>query len=341
MKLEIVCQAAPHGNKANEDAYLVYEQNDRQPRYILAVIDGATSVAYYEPLMSYLRQKRNNISPAALSAAVTRNAMLDYLSKLATHTEIDPYTMLLYANQQLRELLDRVAVGIYDASSIIASNPAHAEILSDPRKIRLYLPAAVATVAVVDTEAKTLTYGHIGDTALLVCYPDGHVEIPTENQVRSNSGSALFVAIKEVAGQGLTMLEVVQHPLIQALNRDQRIYHNYVDEQGKTTPHLSTGVINGLPELADYIKTGMISLDRASAVILASDGFFLPDNPLNPQDDLLGQTRKMWATIHQHGAAQYLQLLRAEEYADTNREKYPRLKLHDDATGIVLTLDGD
>lgn len=337
--LEIVCQSAPDNDKPNEDAFIAYQHDDRQPRYALGAIDGATSVAFYEPLRDYLDAHHNGITPAALSATIARDAILTYLGTLAPSSDISPTDLIIHANQVLRDFLDDVAPNIFSAETIIAEYPHHAELLDDPRKIRLFLPAAVATLAVIDTDLNTLYYGHIGDTALILCYPDGYVEVPTRDQVQSKAGSALYAAVQEVAGNGLTMEEVVNHPLLRALDRDQRIYHNYVDENGQTAPQYGTGVINGLPVLTDYIRTNVISLDDAEAVLLVSDGFLLPDNPLNPRYDLPTRASRMWQMIRQHGMRQYLNHLRAEERADSDREKYPRLKLHDDATGVLLYLD--
>ena len=337
--LEIVCQSAPDNDKPNEDAFIAYQRNDRQPRYVLGAIDGATSVAFYEPLRDYLIEYHHGITPAALSATITRDAILTYLGTLAPYTELSPTALLLHANQVLRDLLDDVAPDIFSAEAIIRDYPHHAELLNDPRKIRLFLPAAVATLAVIDTDLQTLYYGHIGDTTLILCYPDGSVKVPTRDQVQAKAGSALYAAVQEVAGNGLSMQELIDHPLIRALDRDQRIYHNYVDENGKTAPQYGTGVINGLPALADYIRTDMVSLENVAAVILASDGFLLPDNPLKPRYDLPTRASRMWQMIRQQGVHHYLSHLRAEERADADREKYPRLKLHDDATGVVLHLD--
>lgn len=336
--LQVVCQSAPDNDRANEDAFVAYQRNDGQPEWVLAAIDGATSVAFYEPLVDYLHHERHGVSPAALAASITRNAILSHLGTLDPHDEIHPTQLLLHANQTLRTLLDRVASGIYDLDAIIAVNPAHAKILDDRRKIRLFLPAAVATIAVIDTQLKTLYFAHVGDTALILGYRDGRVEVPTLNQVRMNYESALFAAVKQVAGDGLSMLDVINHPLIQALNRDQRINHNFVDEQGATHLSRGTGVVNGLPELADYIKTGVVSLEGVEAIILASDGFLWPDNPLNPTPDPMRLIGKMWQMIRQQGAMGYLNALRLEERADATREKYPRFKLHDDATGVILNL---
>lgn len=337
--LEIVCQCAPDNDKSNEDAFIAYHHDDRQPRYVLGAIDGATSVAFYEPLRDYLAEYHNGITPAARSATIARDAILTYLGTLAPQAEISPKVLLLHANQVLRDILDDVAPDIFSAESIIHDYPHHTPLLDDPRKIRLFLPASVATLAVIDTDLQTLYYGHIGDTSLILCYPDGSVKVPTRDQVQSKAGSALYAAVQEVAGNGLSMEEVVNHPLLRALDRDQRIYHNYVDAHGKTVPQYGTGVINGLPTLADYIHTAVVSLEGVVAVMLASDGFLLPDNPLNPRYDMPTRASRMWQMIRQHGVRQYLRHLRAEERADADREKYPRLKLHDDATGIVLYLD--
>lgn len=335
--LEVVCQAAPDLGRANEDAFIAYEQNDRQPRYVLAAIDGATSVAFYEPLIAYLNEKRNGITPAALAASVTRDAILTYLGTQPKDALISPQALLLQANNRLRDLLDLIADGIFDAEFIVNNYPHYAAMLSDPRKIRLFLPAAAVTLAVIDTKAEMLEFGQLGDTSLALCYPDGRVKIPTRRNLRSYD-SSLFAAVREASVDGMSMLDVIQSPLIQSLNKDHRIYHNFVSSDGDTDPERGVGVINGLPQLREYIKTGVISLHGVQAIMLFSDGFEWPDNPVEPQADLEARVQRMWGYIRQHGAANYLQTLRAEERTDASREKYPRFKLHDDATGIVLYL---
>ncbi|MCI0709281.1 MAG: protein phosphatase 2C domain-containing protein [Chloroflexi bacterium] len=338
--LEVVCQGAPDLNRANEDSFIAYEQNDRQPRYVLAAIDGATSVAFYEPLVDYLRRERNGITPAALAASVTRDAILTYLGTFPKQEEINPRNLLLHANNRLRDLLDDVAVGIFDAEYILHHFPHYNDILYDHRKIRLFLPAAAATLVVIDTSVQTLYYGQLGDTTLALCYADGSVEIPGREATRSYD-SALFAAVQQVSARGMTVIDVIQSPLIQSLNHNHRIFHNFVDDNGHTVPERGVGVINGLPELEDYIKTGVVSLQHVEAVMLMSDGFEWPGNPTDPKDNLQERVQRMWQYIRQHGVHRYLKFLRAEERADPDREKYPRFKLHDDATGMVLYLHND
>lgn len=338
--LEVVCQGAPDLNRANEDSFIAYEQNDRQPQYILAAIDGATSVAFYEPLIDYLRRERNSITPAALAASVTRDAILTYLGTFPKQEEIKPHNLLLHANNRLRDLLDDVAEGIFDAEYILRNFPHYNNILYDHRKIRLFLPAAAVTLAVIDTAVQTLYFGQLGDTTLALCYADGSVEIPAREGTRSYD-SALFAAVQQVSARGMKVIDVIQNPLIQSLNHNYRIFHNFVDDSGNTVPDRGVGVINGLPELEDYIKTGVVSLQNVEAVLVMSDGFEWPGNPTNPHDNLQERVQRMWHYIRQHGTQNYLRTLRAEERSDPDREKYPRFKLHDDATGILLYISVD
>ena len=348
--LEIICQAAPVQKKrANEDTFVAYQRADESDHYVLAAIDGATSVAFYEPLMRYLDEARGGITPAGLAASVTRDSILSALgqsnglsfrpSLSGQLSTIQPRQLLLHANAALRDLLKQEASGIFETAAIKAVNPEYADFLDDPRKIRLFLPAAVATLAVIDRQAKTLHYAQVGDTALVLGYPDGSVEVPTRDRVTAKYETALFVAIRQVAGQGLSMLDMLNHPLIESLDRNNRIYHNFVNRPGHPVPSQGIGVINGLPALEAYIKTGVISLDGVAAVILATDGFLWPDNPLDSQEDYRVRMEQMWRYVREYGAAHYLRKLRTEERADASREKYPRLKLHDDATGLVLTLE--
>lgn len=333
--LEIVCQGSPDQPKRyNEDAFVAYQRDDGQPRYVLSAIDGATSLVNFVPLQHYLHTARNGITPAGLAATVTRDAILAQLGGMASNDDVDPRQLILQANQTLRTLLETVAPGIFDAESIKAVHPENEAVLDDPRKIRLFLPAAVLTVVTIDTTVNLLRFAHAGDTALLVCYEDGRVEVPTY-EARMNYESALVSASHAVLQQRRSMLDVINDPMIRALDRDHRIYHNYVDTNGTTAQGRGIGVVNGLPELADYIHTGMLVMDNVAAILIVSDGFLWPADLHETPRERQQRLERMWALLRQEGLRGYLNALRAEERADANREKYPRFKLHDDATAVV------
>lgn len=335
--LEIVCEGVP--DRLNEDTFIAYQRDDGQPRYVLAAIDGATSVASYAPLTDYLQRERNAITPAALAASVARDAILSQLGARTSNDDVSPRDLLLHANETLRDLLKAVAPGIYDAEDIRTSQPDQAHLLDDPRKVRLFLPAAVITLVTIDTDLNLLRFAHAGDTGLLIGYADGKADLVTQGlDAPMNYESALALATQSVVHQGLSMLNAVNDPVIRALDRDHRIYHNYVDRDGNTVQEQGIGVIDGLPELSDYIQSGMTMLDRAAAVIVFSDGFLWPMPLHETPRDRQKRLQEMWGRIRQEGLRSYLRALRAEERADADRERYPRFKLHDDATAVALWL---
>lgn len=333
--LEIVCQGSPdQPHRYNEDAFVAYQRDDGQPRYVLAAIDGATSLVNFAPLQHYLQTQRNGITPAGLAASVTRDALLTELGAMTSNEDVDPRALILRANDSLRTLLEAVSPAIFDIEQIKTIQPESTAALDDPRQIRLFLPAAVVTLATLDTTANLLRFAHAGDTALLVCYEDGRVEVPTF-EPRMGYESALVSASRAVLQQGLSMLETINDPMIRALDRDHRIYHNYVDTDGVTVRERGIGVVDGLPELADYIHTGFLGLEGVAAVLLVSDGFMWPSGLHETTRERQYRFERMWSRLRQDGLQSYLQALRAEERADANREKYPRFKLHDDATAVV------
>ncbi len=335
--LEIICQGVP--DRLNEDAFVAYQRDDGQPRYVLAAIDGATSVASYAPLSDYLRTQRNGITPAALAAAVSRDAILAQLGSRVSNDDISPRELILHANHALRNLLLEVAPGIYDPDAIQTAQPDQAHLLDDPRKIRLFLPAAVVTLITVDTELNLLRFAHAGDTSLLVGYEDGHASLVTQNaSAPMNYESALALATQTVVNRGLSMLDAVNDPVIRALDRDHRIYHNYVDKNGDTVVEQGVGVVDGLPELADYVQSGMVMLDNVTAAIVLSDGFLWPASLHETAPERQNRLNEMWGRIRRDGLKGYLTALRTEERADAKRERYPRFKLHDDATAVALWL---
>jgi hypothetical protein len=333
--LEIICQRAPdQPHRGNEDTFVAVQRDDAQPRYILAAIDGATTRAHFAPLTRYLELYRDGITPAALAAGLTRDSILAHI---ATGI-VNPRELLLTANQSLRVLLENVSPSIFDYQKILEIEPQHTAILDDPRKIRLFLPSAVVTLVTVDTARQTLNYAHLGDTQLMLYYQDGRVEVPTYHGAETLKNNALPQALELVRTEGISMIEAVSRAEIIALDRDARLRHNYVDAQGRVVLEKGDGVIDGLPEMADYIQEGEYSLAGIEFLAVMSDGFEFP-SPLEETWEAT-QTRflRMAQHIHQKGAWDYLQLLRDEECADSTHEKYPRFKHHDDATGIVLHL---
>jgi hypothetical protein len=215
----------------------------------------------------------------------------------------------------------------------------------DPRLVRLALPASVITLADYDLATRELHYAHVGDTLLLVADRDGSVHVPTGPTVFAVDNAMKRAAIKlRDFDPDLTYREIVKRPEIRKLNLNNALHHNYVDEHGLPQPNQGTGVINGLPELRYFVQTGHLSMDQAAFACVMTDGLEWPASAdeifidsTEEAAQLLKQRRVFMAEqITERGLQGYLRLLRETLTEDADHEAYPRMKTHDDATGVLL-----
>lgn len=336
--LEIVCQAP--ADRLNEDAWLATTAGALGDTLIVAAIDGATTRLTPPPLQRHLDNSGHKLTPAAYSARVIRDALLQHCAVGVS----DLRALLLGANDALgREMSDLFGVLALDHMGF--PDEVYNALKSDPRYVRLGLPACVATVAEYDPGTDTLHYVSAGDTALLVVKRDGTVNIPTENQVEEHDNQVLKAALAlRSTKTDLTFRELVQQPQIRKLNLNTGLKHNYVDEHGLPQPHQGIGAVNGQPELRYFLQHGEIDLNGVAYVCVMTDGLEWPasadeifcENP----DDARAQREErrtfMAAEIGKRGLAGYLTLLREVEDRDGDHENYPRMKTHDDATGVLL-----
>jgi hypothetical protein len=103
-------------------------------------------------------------------------------------------------------------------------------------------------------------------------------------------------------------------------------------------------VINGQPELRYFVQHETIELAGVAYVCVMTDGLEWPasaDEVFSEDPDEVRSLREdrrafMAAEIGNRGLAGYLAVLREVEERDGDHENYPRMKTHDDATGILL-----
>lgn len=250
-----------------------------------------------------------------------------------------PADILLAANQTLYERV-REVYGEMSAAAFSQVEPELAEAFKDDeRLLRLALPACVATAVRIDLYAQALDFAHAGDTTLLVFYANGDIREPTVDQAGDHDNRALYVARTLQAEQNLPHFEdALPHESVQAANRKNGIYHNYVDSSGVTNLDLGIGVINGLPELADYLQIERLSLEGVAGLLVCSDGFLWPARWGESETEKAERYQHMRHQIEQAGLSAYVQALRAIETEDSTRDLYPRFKIHDDATAIYMEL---
>jgi hypothetical protein len=337
--IEVVCHAPP--GRLNEDAWLVMQGGPLGERTLFAAIDGATTRLTPPPLRRALDARRPRLTPAAYAARLVRDALSRHI---AEGMFSDLRTLLLEANADLGRALIKI-LGALTLEAMRFPAETQAALAHDPRLLRLGLPACVITLAEYDPALHELRWAHAGDTRLVVAYQDGRVSVPTQPGAVDSDNLLKRTALKLRAHQpDLPFRELVQQPEVRQANLHSGLRHNYVDELGLPQPGQGVGVVDGLPELRYFVESGQIALDDVAWVCAMTDGLEWPASAEEVFADELADTIRladerrvlMVEQINEAGLSGYLRRLRRAESEDADHERYPRMKTHDDATGVLL-----
>jgi cellobiose-specific phosphotransferase system component IIA len=331
--IEVLSRAAPVEGRVNEDAWLILELPAYPGFVVMTVIDGASMRVPLPPLMRNLQEHYPGLTPAAYAAHCLRASLID---QLAREPACSLSAALLTANETLRQTVAQ-AVGSFDAAEILAVVDAH--LGDDWRNVRLVLPACVVTLARLDLAHRQLEYAHLGDTSLVEIRRNGETVRHTTDQMGPFDSLMLQAAAAIQQNQSLPHFQnAVRLPEIRKLDIQNGLRHNYVNSQGRTDQREGCGVINGLPEAADYIEMGTVAVDPEQTLgfFLLSDGLEL----LSVLQESVGQREQRLCNaaniVQQSGLRGLYAAVSKMAQADPYYDQYPRGKLQDDATGIYL-----
>ncbi len=337
--LEIVYQT-PAG-RLNEDAWLAMQAGPLGDRIVMAAIDGATTRLTPPALQRELDALGTGLTPAAYAARTVRDSLA---RQVGAGLPDEVRTLLLEANADLGRDLLRL-FGALTLEALQLPEEIYAKLQDDPRLVRLGLPACVATLAVYDGAEHTLHYAHAGDSLLMIVYKDGRVRLPTQpDDAVFDPGRVERVQQLRAYYPGMSYRQLMEQPEAHRSNMHAALYHNYVDELGLPQPSQGIGVLNGLPELRYFIQAGTIPLVGVDFICVLTDGLewhadaqelFAPTQ--DEASSRMDERRNFIArSIRSEGLSGYLDLLREAEAADADHERYPRIKTHDDAAGVLL-----
>ena len=332
--------------RLNEDAWLAMQSGPLGDTLVIAAIDGATTRLTPPPLQRYLDGRPGPLTPAAFAARFARDSLA---RQVGTGLPPELRTLVLEANADL----GRALIGLFGALTLEGMkfpDEVYATLKDDPRLVRLGLPAAVVTLAEYVPADHSLRWIHAGDTLLMVGYHDGRVVVPTLAESGEFDGGLKRTALAmRQYHPDRSFRELTHEPEVVRYNLHAGLRHNFVDEHGLPQPAQGIGAIDGLPELRYFLRGGMLSLDGAAFVCVMTDGLEWPapaeevfaEDPAKAAD--LGQQRRAFIgeQIARHGLAGYVRRLRQAEAADPDHEQYPRMKTHDDATGVLLRFTGE
>lgn len=206
--------------------------------------------------------------------------------------------IVLQANRQLREQM--IAAGI------------------EPTDKSQLWSAAFCVVRIRDTQ---IEYVQAGDCMLFAKYADGTYRILTRDQVAPFDSLSLQ-ASEEAKLQGLHSMKEIREYILPVIRRNRTLantIHGYA-------------VLNGEPELGNFLESGTISRAGLSKLYVITDGLFLPLEEGSAGDPWMQTVM----AIERMGLAQYADYIEGLEQADPDCEKFVRLKVSDDKTGIVI-----
>jgi serine/threonine protein phosphatase PrpC len=92
------------------------------------------------------------------------------------------------------------------------------------------------------------------------------------------------------------------------------------------------GMLNGDKKLKDFIKITQTDLDDVATILLLTDGMYIPKADPN-QDENWNDYARLY---REGGLKKIYNTVRKIEATDPKLIKYPRYKLHDDASGIAI-----
>jgi hypothetical protein len=168
-----------------------------------------------------------------------------------------------------------------------------------------------------------IEYVQAGDCMLFARYADGTYRQLTYDQIAS-ADRILLQKRREAAGRGITDPAEARAYTLPTLCAN-RAKANTLD---------GYSVLNGDVRFGDYVESGRFSRARVERLYAVTDGLF---HSLEAEDPGAVWTQ-MLQGIDSRGLEAYAADLVRMEEEDTDCSRYPRLKVADDKTGLVLDL---
>jgi serine/threonine protein phosphatase PrpC len=177
-----------------------------------------------------------------------------------------------------------------------------------------------AAFVLIRINETNIEYVQAGDCMLFAEYQDGTIRVMTHPQVAHLDAVTIKKAI-ELRNQGYTSREHLL-PTLRSSREKANTLSGYA-------------VLNGDPQFVDFLEAGMVNRACLSRLYLISDGLFPKTESVDDKMDWEQMIREM----DEKGLVQYGNDLIAEEEADSECWRYPRVKKSDDKTGIIIDLE--
>lgn len=175
-----------------------------------------------------------------------------------------------------------------------------------------------------DMDHLLLDYVHAADCMIFLQYENGDIRTVTYDLLHHFDQKAIneIVALRKQKGDQVEMAEAREdvRPML-------------IENRSLLNTNDGYGVIDGSDAALNHLESGRISLKKVTGILLLSDGLMLPTG-LEESD-----AWKQSAAIAFHsGLDGLLHEVEKRENRDPECVAYPRLKMNDDKTGVLIEL---
>jgi serine/threonine protein phosphatase PrpC len=184
-----------------------------------------------------------------------------------------------------------------------------------------------ACAVLVHIDDHWIDYAHAGDCMLIVYYQDQTIRVVTHDQL-GHIDQLTLDRWAEGAAAGL-----VDRDALWEYTKPQIIL-------GRKLANAPGGyaVLNGDPAFSSYAEYGRISRVGIKALLLVSDGLYIPKASGAPKID---GAAELALFVRDMGLQQYIDWLIGLEESDPECIQYPRVKKSDDKTALYIDLGED
>ncbi|OLN24124.1 hypothetical protein BTO30_01550 [Domibacillus antri] len=196
-------------------------------------------------------------------------------------------------------------------------------------------------LAAIQLQDRTMDFVSAGDCMLFVQYKNHSIRMLTFDQI--DKLDALSIRKMQQLWEQKAA-ETETHPNELSMEEMKKILEEIRTgiapllrtNRDKLNTEDGYGIIDGSPEAAGFLETGSLPLLDAKKILLLSDGLKIHTKKEHPSqsDEWLKSAQMAFEKGLHHLADQIIKI----EESDPSCYEYPRLKQHDDKSGILISL---
>ncbi|PBB05998.1 PP2C family serine/threonine-protein phosphatase [Salimicrobium humidisoli] len=183
---------------------------------------------------------------------------------------------------------------------------------------------ALAAIS-IDRERLSLTYAQAADCMIFLQYRDGDIRTVTYDLLSHFDRKAIDEIVEMRSGQNK------KAPISEAR---KAVRSTLIENRSLLNTDAGYSVIDGSKEAVKHLESGRLSLKKVTGVLLLSDGLMMPTG-LEEADGW----EQAAAIAFQHGLDRLVSEVEERENNDPECITYPRLKMMDDKTAVLIEME--